>query len=119
MSPNSYLAITQLKNLVYYHLDNESPENANFLAARLNAIDPRNPDSSHLLALTYYRLRRFKAAYDFSQKYGAIGRHLGSAYVFALSCHELGKYSEGIAALEKARSLWQGCNHWGVLFSPS
>ncbi|THW63230.1 TPR-like protein [Aureobasidium pullulans] len=113
MSHNSTLAVTQLKQLIYYHLDNESPDNANFLAGRLIAIDPRNPDSSHLLALTNYRLRRFKAAYDCSQKNGASGRHLGCAYVLALACQELGKYNEGISALEKARSLWQGRNHWG------
>ncbi|KEQ95892.1 hypothetical protein AUEXF2481DRAFT_4839 [Aureobasidium subglaciale EXF-2481] len=113
MSHHSTLAVTQLKHLIYYHLDNESPDNANFLAARLNAIDPRNPDSSHLLALTNYRLRRYKTAYDCSQKSGASGRHLGCAYVLALACQELGKHNEGIAALEKARSLWQGRNHWG------
>lgn len=115
MSHNSTLAVTQLKQLIYYHLDNESPDNANFLAGRLIAIDPRNPDSSHLLALTNYRLRRFKAAYDCSQKNGASGRHLGCAYVLALACQELGKHNEGISALEKARSLWQGRNHWGLL----
>lgn len=107
--------MTQLKQLIYYHLDNESPDNANFLAERLNSIDPRNPDSSHLLALTNYRLRRFKTAYDCCQKSGANGKHLGCAYVLALVCQELGKYNEGIAALEKARSLWQGCSHWGML----
>jgi anaphase-promoting complex subunit 3 len=115
MSHNSTLAVTQLKQLIYYHLDNESPDNANFLAERLNSIDPRNPDSSHLLALTNYRLRRFKTAYDCCQKSGANGRHLGCAYVLALVCQELGKHNEGIAALEKARSLWQGRSHWGVL----
>ncbi|KAG9584863.1 TPR-like protein, partial [Aureobasidium melanogenum] len=113
MSHNSTLAVTQLKQLIYYHLDNESPDNANFLAERLFSIDPRNPDSSHLLALTNYRLRRFKTAYDCSQKSGANGRHLGCAYVLALACQELGKHNEGIAALEKARSLWQGRSHWG------
>lgn len=113
MSQTSTLAVTQLKHLIYYHLDNESPDNANFLAGRLNAIDSRNPDAHHLLALTYYRLRRFKAAYDYSQKSGTSGRHLGCAYVLALACQELGKHNEGIAALEKTRPLWQGHNHWG------
>lgn len=119
MSHNSSLAVIQLKQLIYYHLDNESPDSANFLAGRLTAIDPRSPDSSHLLALTYYRLRRFKAAYDYSQKNGASGRHLGCAYVLALACQELGKYNEGISALEKARALWQDRNHWGVFVGPS
>ncbi|GAB7349791.1 hypothetical protein MBLNU459_g0507t1 [Dothideomycetes sp. NU459] len=114
MSPTAAtLAVVQLKQLIYYHLDNESLDDANFIAGRLHAIEPRNPDASHLLALTCLRLRRWKAAYDFSQRYGANGRHLGCAFVFALACHELGKHSEGINALEKARNLWAGCNHWG------
>lgn len=87
-------------------------DNANFLAQRLVAAEPRNPDASHLLALTYFRLRRFRAAYDFSQKYGANGRHLGCAYIFAQSCLELEQNTEGVAALEKARNAWTGKNDW-------
>lgn len=114
MSPAStFAAVSQLKQLIYYHLDNESLDNANFLAARLYAIDSRNPDTSHLLALTYQRLRRPKAAYDFAQKHGATGKHLGCAFVFALACHSLGNFSEGINALEKARHLWLDRCHWG------
>lgn len=118
MSPNPTFAVSQLKQLIYYHLDNESLDSANFLAGRLHAIDPRNPDASHLLALTYHRSRRPKAAYDFSQKHGANGKHLGCAFVFALACQDLGKYSEGITALEKARALWVGRNHWGPFIQP-
>lgn len=114
MSPTSAFAVGQLKQLIFYHLDNEMPDNANFLAGRLHAIEPRNPDASHLLALSYLRLRRPKAAYDYSQKYGTNGRHLGCAYVFALACQELGRYSEGIAALEKARGLWVTRNNWSM-----
>ncbi|KAJ9625519.1 anaphase-promoting complex subunit cdc27 [Taxawa tesnikishii (nom. ined.)] len=70
MSPAATLAVGQLKQLIFYHLDNEMPDNANFLAGRLHAMEPRNPDTSHLLALTYLRSRRPKAAYDYSQKVG-------------------------------------------------
>lgn len=87
-------------------------DNANFLAQRLFAAEPRNPDASHLLSLTYYRLRRFRAAFDYSHKYGANGRHLGCAYIFAQSCLELEQNTEGVAALEKARSAWTGKNDW-------
>lgn len=87
-------------------------DNANFLAQRLHAAEPRNPDASHLLSLTFLRLRRFRAAYDFSQKYGANGRHLGCAYIFAQSCLELEQNTEGVAALEKARNAWTGRNDW-------
>ena len=112
MSPTSSTAASQLHQLIYYHIDNEMLDTANFLAGRLLALEPRNPDSSHLMSLTYFRSRRFKAAYDFSQKYGASGRHLGCAYIFAQACLELGRCTEGCAALEKARGLWTGKLNW-------
>ncbi|KAK5135569.1 hypothetical protein LTR08_005049 [Meristemomyces frigidus] len=112
MSPTSSIAASQLHQLIYYHMDNEMLDTANFLAGRLHALEPRNADSAHLLSLTYFRLRRFKAAYDYSHKYGAGGRHLGCAYIFAQACLELGRNTEGCAALEKARSLWVGRMTW-------
>lgn len=112
MSPAPSIATTQLRQLIFYHIDNDFLENANFLAGRLHALEPRNPDSSHLLALTYLRLRRFKAAADFSQRYGATGRHLGCAYVFAQAALQLGRYLEGCNALEKTRSAWVGKSSW-------
>ncbi|KAF7185502.1 Protein bimA [Pseudocercospora fuligena] len=112
MSPTTGIAASQLKQLIYYHLDNEMVDNANFLAGRLHALEPRNPDTSHLLALTYFRSQRFKAAYDFSQKYGANGRHLGCAYIFAQSCLQLGRHMEGVTALEKAKNAWLSKNDW-------
>lgn len=112
MSPTSSIAASQLHQLIYYHIDNDMLDTANFLAGRLNALEPRNPDSAHLLALTYFRLRRFKAAYDFSQKHGASGRHLGCAYVFAQACLELGRHTEGCSALEKAKGMWIGKANW-------
>ena len=104
--------ILQLRQLVFYHLDTESLDNANFLAGRLVALDARNADSSHLLALTYLRLRKHKAAYEIAQKYGGSGRNLGCAYVFALTCQELGKFTEGVNALEKAKPLWFERSNW-------
>lgn len=112
MSPAGNIAASQLRQLIFYYIDNDFLDNANFLAGRLHALEPRNPDSSHLLALTYLRLRRHKAAFDYSQKYGANGRHLGCAYVFALACLELGRNQEGALALEKAKALWVGKSHW-------
>ncbi|KAK5113014.1 hypothetical protein LTR85_011036 [Meristemomyces frigidus] len=112
MAPTSSIAASQLHQLIYYHLDNEMLDTANFLAGRLHALEPRNPDSAHLLALTYFRLRRFKAAYDFSHKYGAGGRHLGCVYIFAQACLELGKNTEGCNALEKAKNQWVGRMNW-------
>jgi anaphase-promoting complex subunit 3 len=112
MSPNTAIAASQLRQLIFYHLDNELSDNATFLAGRLYALEPRNPDSSHLLALTNLRQRRWKLAYDSAHKYGSGGRHLGCAYIFAQACLELGKYLEGTAALEKSKSLWQNRNNW-------
>jgi anaphase-promoting complex subunit 3 len=94
MSPNTAIAASQLRQLIFYHLDNELSDNATFLAGRLYALEPRNPDSSHLLALTNLRQRRWKLAYDSAHKYGSGGRHLGCAYIFAQACLELGKYLE-------------------------
>lgn len=112
MSPSTGIAASQLRQLIFYHVDNELLDNANFLAGRLYALEPRNPDSSHLLALTYLRQRRFKAAYDSAQRYGLSGRHLGCAYIFAQACLELGKHLEGTTALDKAKSLWNGRSNW-------
>ena len=105
------MAAAQLRHQILYHIDNEFLENANFLAGRLHALEPRNPESSHLLALTYFRLRRFKASFDAAQKYGANGRHLGCAFVFAQACLRLGWHPEGTTALDKARGLWAGKNN--------
>ncbi|KAK3634620.1 anaphase-promoting complex subunit cdc27 [Elasticomyces elasticus] len=112
MSPTTGIAASQLHQLIYYHMDNDLLDTANFLAGRLYALEPRNADSSHLLALTYLRLRRFKAAYDFSSKSGSNGRHLGCAYTFAQACLQLGRHTEGITALEKAKSFWVGKMNW-------
>lgn len=112
MSPATGIAASQLRQLIFYNIDNELLDNATFLAGRLYALEPRNPDSSHMLALTYLRQRRFKSAYDAAQKYGSGGRHLGCAYVFAQACLELGKWLEGATALEKAKSLWHNRSNW-------
>ena len=103
-----------LRTQITHHLDLDLPETANFLAGRLHALEPRSPDSAHLLALTYYRLRRFRAAADYAHKFGSSGRHLGCAYVYAQACLQLGqdRYAEGIAGLEKSRALWAGRGHW-------
>jgi anaphase-promoting complex subunit 3 len=112
MSPSAGIAASQLRQLIYYHLDNDMLDNANFLADRLHALEPKNPDSAHLLALTYYRTRRFRAAYDTSEKHGKTGRHLGCAYIFAKACLELRRYTEGVGALEKAKTAWAGTSDW-------
>ncbi|GAB7362784.1 hypothetical protein MBLNU230_g3088t1 [Neophaeotheca triangularis] len=113
MSPNGSIAASQLRQLIFYHIDNDFLDNANFLAGRLHAMEPRNPDGAHLLALTYLRLRRHKAAYDAAHKYGSNGRHLGCAFVFAQACLNLKRSLEGATALDKARAQWRAKNHFG------
>jgi anaphase-promoting complex subunit 3 len=112
MSPTTGITASQLRQLIFYHIDNELLDNANFLAGRLYALEPRNPDSSHLLALTTLRQRKTRSAYDTAHRYGSGGRHLGCAYIFAQACLELGKNLEGTTALEKAKSLWLGRSNW-------
>ncbi|KAF1840199.1 nuclear protein bima [Cucurbitaria berberidis CBS 394.84] len=102
----------QLRQLIYYHLDNSFLENALFLAGRLHALEPRNPDAAHLLALCNLRLGRYKAAFDCSRSKGVHSQHLGCAYVFAQACLGLERYDAGAQALEKVRGLWAGRNHW-------
>jgi anaphase-promoting complex subunit 3 len=112
MSPPPSGVNAQLRQLIHYHLDNGFVENALFLAGRLHALEPRNLDAIHLLAHCNLRLGRYKAAYDYSKTRGLQGQHLGCAYVFAQACLGLEKYDQGVTALEKARSLWTGRNHW-------
>ena len=112
MSPSNTCIAAQLRQLIYYHLDNDLVQNALFLAGRLHGLEPRSPDAAHLLALCHFRLGRLKAAYDYSRDKGLRGQHLGCAYVFAQACLGLERVADGIGALDRARGLWGGRNHW-------
>ncbi|ORY18211.1 hypothetical protein BCR34DRAFT_473669 [Clohesyomyces aquaticus] len=112
MSPAPQGVAGQLRQLIHYHLDNGFADNALFLAGRLHALEPRSPDAAHLLALCNLRLGRYKAAYDYSRPKGFQGQHLGCAYVFAQACLGLERFVDGATALERARGLWAGRNHW-------
>ncbi|EME45647.1 hypothetical protein DOTSEDRAFT_71372 [Dothistroma septosporum NZE10] len=111
MSPTG-LAAGHLRQQIYHALDNDMLDNANFIAGRLVALEPRNRDNHHLLALTYLRAKRFKAAHDFSHRHGYSGAHLGCSYVLAQACLELGLHKEGIDALKKCESAWRGKCEW-------
>lgn len=112
MSPANPFVATQLRQVIYYHLDNDLTQNALFAAGRLHALDPKNNDAAHLLALCHFRLGRIKAAYEYSRDKAIRGQHLGCAYVFAQSSLALEKYSDGITALERCKGLWSTRNHW-------
>ena len=112
MAPSTPHIAHQLRQLIYYHLDNNLLKNALFLAQRLNAYEPRSAEAAYLLSSCQYQSGFVKGAWDTSRSIGLRGSHLGCAYVFAQACLELGKFVDGITALEKSRPLWQNRNCW-------
>ena len=106
MAPNSAVIAGLLRQAIHFHLDNFSYENALFFAERLQAHDPRSPESAYLLALCYLQHGDPRSAYEASKPSGSRGLHLGCAFIFAQSCLELERNKEGIVALEKARGSW-------------
>ncbi|KAJ5677571.1 uncharacterized protein N7477_003204 [Penicillium maclennaniae] len=103
---------SQLRHLIYYHLDNNLIRNALFLAGRLHAYEPRSFEAQYLISLCHLHNGEIKAAFDHSQSSGSRGLHLGCAYVFAQACLDLGKHLDGIAALERSKGLWATKNNW-------
>ncbi|KAL2785132.1 hypothetical protein BJX66DRAFT_315491 [Aspergillus keveii] len=112
MSPSTSHIASQLRQLIYYHLDNNMVRNALFLAGRLHAYEPRTSEASYLLALCYLQNGQVKAAWETSKNFGTRGTHLGCSYVYAQACLDLGKYTDGINALERSKALWASRNHW-------
>ncbi|KAJ5542882.1 hypothetical protein N7535_005304 [Penicillium sp. DV-2018c] len=103
---------SQLRHLIYYQLDNNLIRNALFLAARLHAYEPRSFEAQYLLALCHLHNGEVKAAFECSQPTGSRGLHAGCAYVFAQACLDLGKFLDGVTALERSKNLWVSKNHW-------
>ena len=114
MAPTLIHLSAQLRQLIYYQLDNNLLQDALFLASRLHALDFRNQDSIHLLALCHQRLGQHKAVYDYAKSAAVRGSHLGCSYIFAQSCLAVGKLNDGIHALERARPLWDGKDTTGT-----
>ncbi|OJD20153.1 hypothetical protein ACJ73_08513 [Blastomyces percursus] len=112
MAPSPPNISSQLRQLIYYHLDNNLIRNALFLAGRLHAFEPRSSEASYLLALCHLQSGQPKAAWEYSRNSGSRGTHAGCSYVYAQACLDLGKYIEGITALEKSRNLWASKNTW-------
>ncbi|KHJ32446.1 putative 20s cyclosome subunit (nuc2 cdc27) protein [Erysiphe necator] len=113
MAPSYSCISSQLRQLIYYHIDNNLLQNALFFAERYIAYDQRNLESAYLLSHCYLRLGDNASAYEYSKSAGLRGAHLGCAYVFAQACLALERYKEGINALEKSRNLWLGKNSFG------
>ena len=113
MAPANICVSQQLRQLIYYHIDNNLLRNALFFAERLLAYDPRSTESAYLLALCHLRLGDPASAYEYSKPAGSRGTHLACAYVYAQACLALERYKDGITALEKSRGLWGGKNGFG------
>ena len=113
MPPGNNCVTAQLRQLIYYHIDNNFLSNALFFAERLAAYDHRSSESAYLLALCHLRLGDNASAYEYAKPAGLRGTHLGCAYVFAQSCLALERWKDGISALEKSRALWGNKNSFG------
>lgn len=112
MSPSNPYISCQLRQLIYYHLDNNLVRNALFLAGRLHAHEPRSSEASYLLSLCHLLSGQVKAAWDYSKSAGSRGTHVGCSYVYAQACLDLGKYVDGVTALERSKGLWVSRNNW-------
>lgn len=112
-APNPATTAGLFRQLIHYHLDNSSYEDALFFAERFATQDPRSCDAAHLYALSHLRLGDARSAYDVSKPMGYRGVHLGCAWVFAQACYALERYKDGILALEKTNHLWTGRNNTG------
>lgn len=113
MAPSSATITSLLRQVVYYHLDNNSYENALFFAEKLNAQDPRSSESAHLLALSHFRLGDLRSAFEYSRTAATKGSNLGAVWVYAQSCLGLERYREGISVLEKTRDRWSARSNLG------
>lgn len=113
MAPSTTCVASQLRQLIYYHIDNNLLKNALFYAERLAAYDQRSLESAYLAALCHFRLGDNASAYECSKQAASRGAHLGSAYVFAQASLALERFKDGITALEKSKALWGGKNSFG------
>ncbi|ROT35933.1 TPR-like protein [Sodiomyces alkalinus F11] len=113
MAPSSATITNLLRQVVYYHLDNNSYENALFFAEKLNAQDPRSSESAHLLALSHFRLGDIRSAFEISRPAATKGSNLGALWVYAQSSLRLERYREGISILEKTKDRWSGKSNLG------
>ncbi|OAL72306.1 20S cyclosome subunit BimA/Nuc2/Cdc27 [Trichophyton violaceum] len=112
MAPSGPHISSQLRQLIYYHLDNNLLRNALFLAGRLHAFEPRSSEAAYLLSHCLLQSGQPKHAWEICRNAGSRGTHLGCAYVYAQACLDLGNYMEGITALERSKPQWTSKNNW-------
>ena len=116
MTPSNPHISSQLRQLIFYHLDNNLVRNALFFAGRLHAYETRSLEAAYLLSLCHLQSGQVKAAWDYSKGPGSRGTHTGCSYVYAQACLDLGKYVDGASALERCKSLWISKNSWSEHF---
>ncbi|KAK2743033.1 anaphase-promoting complex subunit cdc27 [Myotisia sp. PD_48] len=112
MAPSGPHISSQLRQLIYYHLDNNLIHNALFLASRLHAFEPRSSEAAYLHSLCLLLSGQPKYAWEISRNSGSRGTHVGCSYVYAQACLDLGNYLDGITALERSRAQWISKNTW-------
>lgn len=87
-----------LRRMVWQALDYELLPSAEFACERLRAMDNTNLDSIHLMALVWYKQGKYKASRDILES--SISAHPGCLYVYILCSYKLGRYNDGISALQ-------------------
>ncbi|KAK2853267.1 hypothetical protein FQN49_005244 [Arthroderma sp. PD_2] len=112
MAPSAPHISSQLRQLIYYHLDNNLLRNALFLAERLHAFEPRSSEAAYLLSQCLLQSGQPKYAWEVCRNAGSRGTHVGCAYIYAQTCLDLGHYMEGITALERSKTQWVSKNNW-------
>lgn len=95
-----------LQDIIYFHLDNYSFNNALFFAERLAAFNSHSSQSSLLLGLCRFKLDDFHGALEILKPGARDTSDLGCVWLYAQCCFALKKYKDGVAVLEKSRSLW-------------
>ena len=112
MPPSSPHIVSQLRQLIYYHLDCNLPRNALAFSERLRGHEPKSSEAAYLEGLCHIRLGQLSAAYHSTKIHGTRGTHLGCSYIFAQACLGLERYMEGITATEKSKAYWLGKSNW-------
>ncbi|KAI0226243.1 anaphase-promoting complex subunit cdc27 [Massospora cicadina] len=90
----------QLTNMIWYWLDQEMYDSALFAAERLVYQDKKNPHAWFLLALSYYRATKFKAA-------SVLLKHLPHRLVGLDSLFLLGRLSLKLKEYDKAEEAFR------------
>lgn len=113
---NSEHSKTSYKETIFYSLEHDFLDTAQFTAERLMASNPNSPDATYLYSLVLFKSKRYKAAFNASGNY--CGSHVGCSYIFAKCCIELKQEADGIRALLKTMNEWRGISKSNEMFSP-